>query len=42
MTQDSIGHLKMLFMSVLSLNSGFESEWKRYSSLHSVDASILV
>ena len=35
MTQDSIGHLKMLCMSVLSLAEAFESEWKRYSSLQS-------
>ena len=26
MTQDSIGHLKMLYMSVLSLSSGSEPE----------------
>ena len=34
-TQDSIGHLKMLCMSVLSLVVAFESEWKRYSSSQS-------
>ena len=31
-TQDSIGHLKTLCMSVLSLVVALESEWKRYSS----------
>ena len=31
-TQDSIGHLKTLYMSVLSLVVVLESEWKRYSS----------
>ena len=30
-TQDSIGHLKTLCMSVLSLAVALESEWKRYS-----------
>ena len=34
-TQDSIGHLKTLCMSVLSLAVAFESKWKRYSSLQS-------
>ena len=34
-TQDSIGHLKTLCMSVLSLAVAFESEWKRYSSSQS-------
>ena len=34
-TQDSIGHLKMLCMSVLSLVVALESEWKRYSSSQS-------
>ena len=33
MTHDSVGHLKSLCMSVLSLSGGMESEWKRYSSL---------
>ena len=32
MTHNSIGHLKMLCMSILSLSGGVESEWKRYSS----------
>ena len=31
LTQDSIGHLKTLCMSVLSLVMALESEWKRYS-----------
>ena len=35
MTQDSIGHLKTLCMSVLSLVVALESEWKRYSSSQS-------
>ena len=34
-TQDSIGHLKTLCMSVLSLVVALESEWKRYSSSQS-------
>ena len=34
-TQDSIGHLKTLCMSGLSLAVAFESEWKRYSSSQS-------
>ena len=34
-TQDSIGHLKMLCMSVLSLVVALECEWKRYSSSQS-------
>ena len=34
-TQDSIGHLKMLCMSVLSLVVALESERKRYSSSQS-------
>ena len=34
-TQDSIGHLKTLCMSVLSLAVALESEWKHYSSLQS-------
>ena len=34
-TQDSIGHLKTLCMSILSPAVAFESEWKRYSSLQS-------
>ena len=41
MTQDSIGQLKMLCMSVLSLAVAFESEWKRYSSSQS-DKKVLV
>ena len=35
MTQDSIGHLEMLCMSILSLAMAFEPEWKGYSSLQS-------
>ena len=35
LTQDSIGHLKTLCMSVLSLTVAFESEWKCYSSSQS-------
>ena len=31
LTQDSIGHLQRLCLSVLSLSSGVESEWKRCS-----------
>ena len=34
-TQDSIGHLKTLCMSVISLAVAFESDWKCYSSLQS-------
>ena len=34
-TQDSIGHLKTLCISVLSLVVALESEWKRYSSWQS-------
>ena len=34
-TQDSIGHLKTLCMSVLSLAVALESEWKGYSSSQS-------
>ena len=34
-TQDSIGHLKTLCMTVLSLVVALESEWKRYSSSQS-------
>ena len=41
MTQDSIGHLKTLCMSVLSLVVVFESEWKCYSSSQS-DKKMLV
>ena len=37
MTHDSIGHLKTLCMSVLLLNGGAKSEWKRYSSPLSVE-----
>ena len=37
MTQDSIGHLKTLYMGVLSLSGGVESEWKCYSSPLSVE-----
>ena len=37
MTHDSIGHLKKLCVSVLWLSGGMESEWKRFSSLLSVD-----
>ena len=40
MTQDSIGHLKTLCMSVLSLAVVFESEWKRYSSSQSVEKTL--
>ena len=35
MTHDSIGHLKTLCMSVLSLFVVFESEWKCYSTSES-------
>ena len=31
MTHDSIGPLKTLCMSILSLSGGVESEWKRYN-----------
>ena len=34
-TQDSIGHLKTLCMSLLSLAVAFECEWKHYSSSQS-------
>ena len=34
-THDSIGHLKTLCMSVLSLVVALESEWKRYNSSQS-------
>ena len=37
MTHDSIGHLKMLCMSILSLSGGIEFEWKHCSSLLSVE-----
>ena len=37
MTQDSIGHLKTLCMSVLLLRGGMESEWKSCSSSHGVE-----
>ena len=40
MTHDSIGHLKMLCMSVLSPAVAFESEWKCYSSLQ-IDKKML-
>ena len=40
MTQDSIGHLKTLCMSVLSLSSGVEFEWKHYGSLHSIKKTL--
>ena len=36
-TQDFIGHLKTLCMSILLLSSGVESEWKPYSSPLSVE-----
>ena len=36
MAQDSIGRLKTLCMSVLSLSGGMESEWKCCNSLLSV------
>ena len=42
MTHDFVGHLKTLYMSVLSLNGGFESEWKRYSSPLSVEKKTLL
>ena len=35
LTQDSIGHLKTICMSVLSLVVALESEWKRDSSSQS-------
>ena len=43
-TQDSIGHLKTLCMSVLLLAVALESEWKPYSSSQSVkkNTSVLV
>ena len=41
MTHDSIGHLKMLCMSVLLLSGGVESEWKRYSSSHSTEKTLV-
>ena len=37
MTHDSLGHLKMLCMSVLSMSAGVESEWKPYSSPLSIE-----
>ena len=37
MTQDSIGHMKTFFISVLSLSGGVEFEWKHYSSQLSVE-----
>ena len=37
MTQDSVGHLKTLCMSILSPAVAFEPEWIRYTSLHSVE-----
>ena len=39
-THDSIGHLETLCMSILSLNGGVESEWKRYSSSHRVEKTL--
>ena len=42
MTQDSIGHLKMLCMSVLLLGSGMEFEWKCCSSLLSIEKTLSV
>ena len=40
MTHDSIGHLKMLCVSVLSLSGGVESAWKRWSSPLSLEKSL--
>ena len=36
-TEDSIGRLKKLCMSVLSLSGGVESEWKHCSSPLSIE-----
>ena len=40
-TQDTIGHLKTLCMSVLSLVVALESEWKRYSSSQSIKKTLV-
>ena len=41
MTHDSTGNLKTLCMSVLSLSGGVESEWKRYTTQHCKNASLV-
>ena len=41
MIHDSIGHLKTLCMSILSLGGGIEFEWKRYSSLLSIQKMLV-
>ena len=42
MTHDSIGRLKTLYMSILSLSGGVESEWKRCSSPISDDKTLSI
>ena len=42
MTQDSVGRLKTLCVSVLSLSGGMESEWKRWSSSLSTEKTLSV